>query len=299
MTTQSSFAEIYQDPHSIGLNNESYVILLVGLKQHELAHNELGLLQGKKVIEVIRTGNWMNAVTKADASEVIVRHNSGFTGLYSPNGDLVRPIELADGSNPIQQETRTGAVRDYPVLELQEKVGYQTGGRIDPYRPQQYISSYANNARLSPGWGYNSDYNQPRSKRSAFVDLMNYVPLDVTTPLNYAGQFGGNRGLSFAYGLGVLPHLAGLATRMKRGQAERDDYQYYKREQGVPDYLDAAPDYYYQGARNEETNPITTDPNFIRYDNAPKAFRQAYPAYGYGHGFQSPRNNFNSGISGG
>ncbi len=280
MTTQSSYAEIYQHPHSIGLNNESYVILLVGVKQHELAHNELGMLQGKKVIEVIRTGNWIDSVQKAEAAEVIVRHNSGFTGLYTPGGTLVRPIELADGSNPIQQETRTGAVSDYPLLQLQDKVGYQTGGRIDPYKPQQYISTHENNARLSPGWGYNSDYNQPRSKRSAAVDLMNYVPLDVTTPLNYAGRFGGNRSLSFAYSLGVLPHIAGLAARMKRGQAEANDYQYYKREQGIPDYLDRAPDYYYEGARNEETNPITTDPNFIRYDNAPQAFRQAYPTYG-------------------
>ena len=146
MTTQSSFAEVYKHPHSIGLSNNQYVILLVGLKQHELSHNELGILQGKKVIEVIRTGNWIDAVGKAEAQEIIVRHNSGFAGLYTPAGDLVRPIELADGSNPIQQETRTGVIRDFPHLELQNKVGYQTGGRIDPYRPKQYVSNYTNNA---------------------------------------------------------------------------------------------------------------------------------------------------------
>lgn len=284
MTTQSSFAEIHREPHSIGLSNESYVLLLVGVKQHELAHNEMGLLNGKKVVEVIRTGNWVDAVEKAQAQEVIVKHNSGFAGLYTPAGDLVRPIELADGSNPIQQETRTAVIQKYPYMEVFDKVGYQTGGRIDPYQPRQYTQDLANNATLAPGWGYNSNYDKPRSKRSAIVDVMNFVPLDVTTPLNYAGQFGGSRTLSFAYTLGVLPHVAGLAARMKRGQAERDDYLYYKREEGIPNYLDAAPNYYYQGARNEETNPITTDPNFIRYDNAPQAFRQSFPTYGYGQG---------------
>lgn len=294
LTVQQASAVIYQDPHSIGLSNDSYVILLVGIKQHELAHNEQYLLRNKKVIEIVRTGNWVDAVSKAGAKEVLVKQNSGFAGLYTPAGALVRPIELADGTNPIQQETRTGAVQDYPYLQMQNSPGYQTGGRIDPYHPQQAIDSYDNNTNLSPGWGYNSQYNQPRSKRSALVDMMNFVPLDVTTPLNYAGQFGGSPSLSFAYGLGVLPHIGGLMARMKRGQAERNDYEFYKRERGVPDYLDRAPDYYYSGARNEETNPITTDPNFIRYDNGPKAFQQAYPNYGY-----APVPNFGRGAGGG
>ena len=297
MTTQSSYAQVYEHPHSIGLSNDQYVILLVGLKQHELAHNELGILRGKKVIEVIRRGNWVDAVKKTEAQEVLVRHNSGFAGLYTPAGDLVRPIELADGSNPIQQETREGVITDLKFD--QSKVvpnGYTTGGRIDPYHPQQYIELYNNTARLSPGWGYNSNYDKPRSKRSALVDLANYVPLDITTPLNYHAQFGGSPTLSFAYGLGVLPHIGGLMARMKRGQAEKADYDYYKRERGFPDYLDRAPDYYYQGARNEPTNPIITDPNFIRYDNAPQAFQQQFPTYGYNRG-QAP--NFGAGSTGG
>ena len=294
MTCQYSFAEISHSAHSIGLSNDSFVILLVGIKQHELAHNEMGLLNGKKVVEIYRTGNWVDAVEKVEAKEVIVKYDSGFAGLYTPAGDLIRPIELADGSNPIQQETRTGLIESYPLHELRDKVGYQTGGRVDPYRPRQYIESHEDQAKLAPGWGYNSNYDKPKSKRSAIVDALNFMPIDVTTPIHYAG-FTDSAGLTTAYTLGVIPHIAGLVTRMKRGQAERDDYQYYKREQAIPDYLDAAPDYYYQGSRYEETNPITTDPNFIRYDNPPQAFRQAYPSYGYNRG-QMP--SF-GGISGG
>jgi hypothetical protein len=294
MTSQSSFAQVYQHPHSIGLSNDQFVILLVGLKQYELAESERTMLHGKKIVEVIRAGNWVDAVGKAEAKEIIVRHNSGFAGLYTPAGNLVRPVELADGSNPIQQETRTGAIRDVPYLELRDQTGYQTGGIIDPYRHQQYVDQYANNARLSPGWGYNSNYDKPRSRRSAVVDALNFMPYDTTTPLNYAAQFGSSPTLSTGYALGVVPHFIGLIARMKRGQAERDDYTYYKREQGMPNYLDAAPDYYYQGAKNEPSNPITTDPNFVRYDNAPQAFQQAFPGFGANHGPQQVP-NFNPG----
>ncbi len=290
MTSSSSFANIYNDPHSIGLSNKVFTILLIGIKQRDLAHEELGNLKGKKVIEIDRTNDWVDAVDKTEAQEVVIRQNSGFVGLYTPGGELVRPVRVADGSNPIQQETRVGVYNSYPMEELYNKQGYQTGGVIDPYRPQEYVSQFANNARLSPGWGYNSNYNKPRSARSTFVDLMNFVPLDVATPFNYAGQFGSNKSITAAYGLGVIPHIAGLATRMRRGQAEKADYDYYKRERGMPDYLERSPNFYFQGARNEPSNPIVTDPNFIRYENAPQAFQEYLP--NYGNSYTTPKPNF-------
>jgi hypothetical protein len=276
-----SFANVRNQEHLLQLDSPRPVTLLVGLKAFELAQQEAPTIAGRKIIEINRTGNWVDAVKKTHAQQIIVKQNSGFVGLYTREGALIRAIEMQDGSNPIQQEAMAPLVEEYQYKEVQDKLGYQTGGLIDPYRPQDYTSIHDDNARLAPGWGYNSQYDKPKSKRSAFVDFINFAPIDVTTPINYAGSFGGNSTISMAYTLGVLPHVGAFLTRMKRGEAEAKDYQYYKTETAVPHYLGETPRYsYYNGARHDETNPINTDPNFPMYSQPPQAFSQAYPYYG-------------------
>ena len=296
MTFGAASAEIASHSHSIGLTNNVYKILLVGIKQHELAQQEMYLLNGKKPVEILMTNNWIDAVKKVDAREVIVKHNSGFAGLYKPNGDLVRPIMLADGSNPIQQQAKVGIYDTYPNSMLQNQMGYSTGGRIDAYAPQRYVSDRNDHKRLMAGWGYNSKYDHPPSKRSAVVNFLSFMPLDVTTPLNYVGQFGGSPSLSLAYASGVLPHVTGFLAKLKRAQAEGKDYDYYRRAQSVPEGIDRQPVLYYQGAKHEESNPITTDPNFVRYQKPPQAFQNQFPEYGMG--YNSPQPQFGAGSGG-
>lgn len=261
-----------------------HTILLVGIKPSELAEREEGLLNGKEVVQVELSENWKQSIERSRASEVLLRQNSGFVGLYSAKGNLIRTVELKDGSNPLQTEPYAAIHQDLIEEQMDRDHGYIAGGRIDPYRPRTLIYEPQNNAQLTPGWGYNSEYYKPSSKRSMLISFLNFAPIDTTTPLNYPGLFD-QRGLTTAYGLGVIPHIGGLAASMMRAGSDRKDYDYYRQANAVPEYLEH-PTIYYRDNYGEPGNPISTDPNMIRYQQMPQAFNQSFPNYGmYGQNF--------------
>jgi hypothetical protein len=270
--TAARASEIY-DP-------DLMVILLVGVSANELAEHEKKILRGKKVIEIDKTNDWQKSIISNSPQEVVLRQNTGFVGLYTPNGSLVRGLDLIDSPNPyFVNQPIPAPVQDMVYQEV-DKQGYNTGGRIDPYQP---IAVYEpkNNGRLAAGWGYNSQLNQPNTyKRSAVVDFLNFAPIDAVTPFNYPGHYD-QVGIPAAYGLGVLPHIGGLFAARKRAKAEQQNFEYYQR-QGAPDYLEAPVQYYRynQYQSKEPSNPITSDPNFIRLQQMPQSFNKVFPYYG-------------------
>ncbi len=252
------------------------VILLVGLKAAEISDRERGVLHGKRVIEVSFTDNWLETIKKTEADEVILKQNNGFTGLYTPNGDLVRNIELnADLQKPnpdlIPPETQDLVYRE------QFDKGYITGGRIDPYSASGPLGDRQDHKQLKAGWGYNSDFNKPKSKRSLVVDYLDYMPLDAVAPLNYPGNFD-QHNLTWAYGLGVIPHIGSFIVARNRAKANKRDYDTYKQERGIPSYVER-PITYSNYNPSDPTNPIIKDPNFIKYQEMPISFQEEYPNY--------------------
>lgn len=237
------------------------IILLVGIKATELAIEETSMLHGKKIIEISSSDNILDSIKNTNAEEVILRQSSGFVGLYSRNGILIRSINLLDGSNPVQK------ISSSPYQSLmyrdQRDYNYPVGSKIDPYQAETLVYPKNNHANLSPGWGYNSQIKYPSSKRSAIVSFLNFAPLDTVTPLNYPGYFD-QSGLTFAYGFGVIPHIGGLIANLARSNAEKKDYEYYKTQQ-PPNYIEA-PTTYYRGNPYEQTNPINIDPRFYGLD---------------------------------
>ncbi len=258
--------------------DESKVLLLVGVRAQEIADNERGIFQGKKVIEIPRTDNWQSHVSSHGASEVILKQNTGFVGLYSASGFLIRPVQTIDDvMNPLNTQNSGPSYPDQVQrVAYQQYVynPYSTGGIPNPYVLPP-TAEPRNNARLAPGWGYNTQIDKPASKRSIAVDFLNFVPIDVVTPLNYPGYFD-QTGLTTAYGLGVIPHIGGLIARVVRGKADRSDYEYY-RAQGPGDSVEY-PVQYYNNPPGE--SPFIEDPNFMRYQQMPYAFEQDYPGYG-------------------
>jgi hypothetical protein len=252
-----------------------FVILLVGVKAHELAGYEQELLHNKRIIEVPKTNNWQKVVDNSNASEIIVKQNSGFVGLYTPSGILLKSIDMADGSNPTKQYSSTPV----QTMTYQEEVdfGYRVGGRIDPYKP---INVYEpkNNARLAAGWGYNSTRNHPESRRGTLSRFLDFSPLDTVTPLNYPGHFD-QRNLTFAYGIGVIPHIGALAAATLKARGDSQYYDESRINSGVPNYVEQ-PVTYHNYNHSEPTNPIVQDPNFMRMNPMPQAFQQDYPGYG-------------------
>ncbi len=251
--------------NNIAIYDEN-IILLVGLKALEISDKERGILHGKRVIEVSFTDNWQDTIKKTEADEVIIKHNNGFTGLYTPNGDLVRNIELFTDLQKPNPDLIPPANQDLVYKEQFDK-GYITGGRIDPYAASGPLGDRQDNKQLKAGWGYNSDFNKPQSKRSLVVDFLNYAPLDTVGPLNYPGNFD-QHNLTWAYGLGVIPHIGSFIVARNRAKANKRDYDTYKQERGVPSYVEH-PITYSNYNPSDPTNPIIKDPNFLKYQEMP------------------------------
>lgn len=260
----------------INLDN-SKVLLLVGTRAQEIADNERSIFQGKKVVEVPKTDNWQKNISALNANEVIVKQNTGFVGLYSASGFLIRPIQTVEDQ---YNNNTIGSGPSYPDpvqrMTYQQFVydPYSTGGLQNPYALPP-TSEPRNYARLAPGWGYNTEVEKPKSKRSIVMDFLDFVPIDTVTPLNYPGYFD-QRGLTTAYGLGVIPHVGGLVARVARANKDQNDYEYY-RAQGPSDTAEY-PVQYYRNPPGE--SPMIEDPNFMRYQQMPTAFENDYPGYG-------------------
>ncbi len=253
-------------------------ILLVGITGDELADQERKVLTNKRVIEIPYSDTWQKSIVNNQANEVILKQNTGFVGLYTPAGFLVRPLETQEGNPYFKNNPQTPvAQRIGHQLEYQ-RYGYSTGGRIDPYQPKADYYEPRDNMRLAAGYGYNTHIDQPKTqKRTVIGDLFNFVPIDVVTPFNYPGTYD-QLGISSAYTLGVLPHIGGAVAAVRRAKGDKANYDYYK-QQYPPDHADMPPVYdYYNPA--EPTNPITTNPNFMRSESMPQSFQRDYPNYG-------------------
>lgn len=213
-------------------NDGQLTMLLVGLHPHELMNYERGLLDGKRVVEAMPQQDWRTMMKEVQADEIIIKHNSGFVGLYTPSGMLVKSIDMHDGSNYASADNQKSPVQRRTYLENFD-YGYTSGGRIDPYQPRSVVVEPMNNSSLAAGWGYNNQLDQPKSKRSTLMTFLNFAPLEVGTPLNYPGTFDQSN-LTVAYGLGVIPHIGGLIASSRRAKAEKQDYEYYKQQQPLP-----------------------------------------------------------------
>ncbi|MDD9899102.1 MAG: hypothetical protein OXU45_08920 [Candidatus Melainabacteria bacterium] len=253
-------------------------ILLVGLTADELANHELKLLKGKKIIEVPYTLNWRNTLQNTQADEVLLRQNSGFVGLYTPGGSLVRPVDIEAGNPYSEQNPAPPETVQAPHQAEFSQIGYSTGGRIDPYQPQAYAYEPKDNSKLAAGYGYNPQVEQPKVfKKSSWVDLLNFVPIDAVTPLNYPGTFD-QTGIGTAYTLGALPHIGGAVAQWRRAKSEKENFDYYQQQQ--PPTHSALPPTYHPYNSTDPSNPVSNDPNLIRYQEMPQAFVREYPAFG-------------------
>ncbi len=82
-TTQNDTSPIFSNP----------VTLLVGISSTELSYHEISNLSGFELFSVPYRSDTMLLVDQIMPSQVIIKHPSGFVGLYTIEGQLVRGIE--------------------------------------------------------------------------------------------------------------------------------------------------------------------------------------------------------------
>ena len=74
-------------------NFKSPLCLLVGLSNSELAYQEISNLSGFELFSVPYRSDIKALVDQVKPEEVIIKHPSGFVGLYTPDGQLIRGIK--------------------------------------------------------------------------------------------------------------------------------------------------------------------------------------------------------------
>ncbi|MCH2226524.1 MAG: hypothetical protein MK033_02005 [Candidatus Caenarcaniphilales bacterium] len=265
--------------YSYAVGEEAPVIVLVDLHTWDLADSEMDIFNDKKILEVTRIDGWQDIVSEVQAVDVVVKHQSGYCGLYTAQGEFIREITLKDQDIPsyYNEKFLPNGVETQKSKHWRDP-GYANGGLVDPYRPHREarndeykINDYK---RLNPGWGYKTVDNRKGVSGHIF-DFMRIAPLSTVTPFNYPGTYGGNNlGLASAWSLGAIPAIGGLVGSI--GKAKRDQENYDRALQAQEQFIDYPVQYYNS---IEPTNPISRDPNFTRLNNPPMAFTQQQPNY--------------------
>lgn len=98
------------------------VTLLVGINHSELAYNETSILAGFELFSVPYRADIQSLVSQINPTQVIIKHPSGFVGLYSKEGQLIRgvktlnaqTVDLPPGSFPPSIVQPHEAIPGYP-----------------------------------------------------------------------------------------------------------------------------------------------------------------------------------------
>lgn len=77
----------------------SPVCLLVGLNSPELAYREVSALSGFELFSVPYRSDIKILVDQINPTQIIIKHPSGFVGLYTTEGQLIRGIETVRGTD--------------------------------------------------------------------------------------------------------------------------------------------------------------------------------------------------------
>lgn len=82
-------------------NFKNPIVLLVGLSSKELTYRELSNLSGFEFFSVPYSTDIKKLSQQINPPQVIVKHPSGFVGLYTAEGQLVRGVETETGNEGI------------------------------------------------------------------------------------------------------------------------------------------------------------------------------------------------------
>ena len=74
------------------------VALLVGIHSSELAYNEISALTGFELFTVPYSSDIKTLVEQLNPTQIIIKHPSGFVGLYLPEGALIRGVKTLRGA---------------------------------------------------------------------------------------------------------------------------------------------------------------------------------------------------------
>lgn len=148
------------------------VTLLVGLSGSELSYREISSLSGFELFSVPYRSDIMSLVNQIKPSQIVIKHPSGFTGLYTPEGQLVRGVQTVAG-----QEVSVNAGTVPPSI-IQPEVA-------NPVYENVYYPGAQTGEIPHGGIGYTP---QPRG-RGLKRHLLKLLAFTGAVPFQYPGYF--------------------------------------------------------------------------------------------------------------
>ena len=148
------------------------VALLVGLNSSELTYNEISLLSGFEFVVAPYRSDVKTLVEKVNPTQVIIKHPSGFVGLYSCEGQLIR------------------GVKTFNYNEATLFPGSFPPSVIQPYEANSAYPSLIYSGSLTgtvPHGGLG--YKPPPKGRGALRHLLKLATFTGLVPFQYPGYF--------------------------------------------------------------------------------------------------------------
>lgn len=148
------------------------VCLLVGLSSNELSYRELSGLSGFELFNVPYRADVKALVGQVKPVQIIIKHPSGFVGLYSPQGELLRGVQTTTGT-----DVTSGA--DVVPPSIIQPV------EANPIYENVYYPGSVTGAIPHGGLGYTES---PKG-RGVFRHLLKLATLTGLVPFQYPGYF--------------------------------------------------------------------------------------------------------------
>ncbi|MBI2995281.1 MAG: hypothetical protein HYY52_01035 [Candidatus Melainabacteria bacterium] len=201
------------------------VCLLVGLSNNELSYREISSLSGFDFFSVPYRADIVALVQEIKPSQVIIKHPSGFVGLYSTEGQLIRGVETQGGSE----------ISTYPNSEVPSII--QPPNSYNGYFQNVYYPGLETGSVPHGGVGY----VQPPKGRNLPRHLLKLATLASFTVFQYPGYFNAfsgqnNKGSLFSSLL--LPNIPiGISAAATYADSRFDETQYEQARTQPRDYM--------------------------------------------------------------
>ena len=188
------------------------VCLLVGLNSTELAYKEISSLAGFELFSVPYRTDIKTLVDQINPTQVIIKHPSGFVGLYSTDGQLVRGVQIVRNN-----DFANGQGTPPSIIQPTE---------ADPMYENVFYPGSVTGALPHGGLGYTT----PPKGRGTARHLLKIATLLSLKPFQYPGYFRAfqtyNKEKLFpALFLPQLPTVIGAASTYADAKLDEGEYE--------------------------------------------------------------------------
>ena len=214
-STSEPVQRVETQPSDVPIFNAP-VCLLVGLNSTELTYREISSLAGFELFSVPYRSDIKTLVEQIKPTQLIIKHPSGFVGLYSTDGQLVRGVQVVRDN----EEFASGQGTPSSIIQPTD---------ANPMYENVFYPGSATGAIPHGGLGYTT----PPKGRGVARHLLKLATLLSLKPFQYPGYFKAyptykTEKLFPALALPQVPVAIGAISSYADAKLDEGEYESYK-----------------------------------------------------------------------